>query len=118
MYEKDYLVSANVTLTLIESSRTNKSEAKPKHKITISGEVKKPGVIELPEGEKIDIVSAIGLAGDFTKIANKRNVIVRRNEKGEQRKFEIDVQAMMRDIKVKPFEIRSGDFIEVRESIF
>lgn len=118
LYEKDYLVSANITLTLLESSRTNKAEAKPKLKFTARGEVKKPGVIEFPENEKLDLVNAIALAGDFTTLANQKKVTVRRTEGNTQKVYELDVQAMIRDVKAKPFEIKPGDLIEVRQTVF
>jgi len=117
LYEKDYLVSANVLVTLLESSRTNKA-AKPKLKFTVHGEVKKPGIIEIPEGEKVDLVNAIALAGDFTPLANKRKVTVKRREGDALKVYELDVQSMLRDVKAKPFEVRPGDLIEVRQTLF
>lgn len=118
LYEKDYLVSASVMVTLIESSRTNKAEVKPKDKFTVHGEVKKPGVVEIPEGEKLNLVNAIALAGDFTPLANKRKVTVIRREGDAQKKYELDVQAMLREANAKPFEVKPGDLIEVRQTIF
>jgi len=117
LYEKDYLVSANVLVTLLESSRTNKA-AKPKLKFTVHGEVKKPGIIEIPEGEKVDLVNAIALAGDFTPLANKRKVTIKRREGDALKVYELDVQSMLRDVKAKPFEVRPGDLIEVRQTLF
>ena len=84
----------------------------------MAGEVKKPGIIEIPEGEKVDLVNAIALAGDFTTLANKRKVTVKRREGEGQKVYEIDVQSMLRDAKAKPFEVKPGDFIEVRQTIF
>lgn len=118
LYEQDYLVSANVMVTLIESSRTNKAEVKPRLKFTVHGEVKKPGVVEIPEGEKVDLVNAIALAGDFTPLANKRKVTVKRREGDAQKVYEIDVQSMLRDVKAKPFQVLPGDLIEVRQTLF
>lgn len=116
LYEKDYLKAAHVTITLVESSQTN-VVAKPKAlKFTILGEVKKPGNIEMPEGEKLDIVRAIGMAEGFTALANKRSVTV--NRKGDPKPHDVDVQALTRDPKAKPFEVKPGDVIEVRQTIF
>lgn len=119
LYEKDYLVSADVTVTVVESSQTNVVvTVKPKLKFTVHGEVKKPGVVEFPDGEKVDLVNAIALAGDFTPLANKRKVTVKRKEGGTQKVYEVDVQSMLRDAKAKPFEVLPGDLIEVRQTIF
>lgn len=118
LYEKDYLVSAHVNIVLVQSSQTNKvaEVAKPKLKFTIFGEVKKPGNIEMPEGEKLDIVRAIAMADGFTGLANKRSVTV--NRKGEPKPLDVDVQALIQDPKAKPFEVRPGDVISVRQTIF
>jgi len=120
LYEKDYLVSAEVNITLVASSQTNKvaEPRKPKLKFTVSGEVKKPGVVEIPEGEKVNLVQAIMLAGDFTTLANQKSVTVKREEKGGQKVYTENVQSMLRDSKSKPFEVLPGDVIVVRQTLF
>lgn len=117
LYEKDYLVSADVTITLIKSAYTNVVAVVPKLKFQVTGEVKKPGMIEIPEGEKIDLVQAIGLAGDFTSLANKTSVRVRRSEGGREKLYDEDVKKML-DGKTKPFPILPGDVITVRQTVF
>ncbi len=120
LYERDYLVSADVTITVVQSSQTNKAPeiVKPKLRFTILGEVKKPGNIEMPENEKLDLVQAIGLADGFSALANKDSVTVLRKTNGKAEKFDLNVKSMMRDLKSKPFEIKPGDVIEVRQSVF
>ena len=50
------------------------------YKITLLGEVARPGTYTVLE-ERIDILQAIGLAGDLTINANRRNVkLIRRND--------------------------------------
>jgi protein involved in polysaccharide export with SLBB domain len=117
LYEKDYLVSADVAVTLIASSYTNAVVVAPKLKFQITGEVKKPGMIEIPEGEKIDLVQAIGLAGDFTTLAHKGSVRIRRTEGGKEKLYDEDVKKML-DGKSKPFPILPGDVITVRQTVF
>ena len=117
LYEKDYLVSADVAITLIASSYTNVVAIAPRLKFQITGEVKKPGMIEIPEGEKIDLVQAIGLAGDFTTLANKASVRIRRSEGGKEKLYDEDVKKML-DGKSKPFPILPGDVITVRQTVF
>lgn len=116
LYERDYLKAAHVTITLVESSQTNTVAKAKAGKFTILGEVKKPGNIEIPEGEKLDIVRAIGMADGFTGLANKRSVTI--NRPGDPKKHEVDVQDLIRDPKAKPFDIKPGDVIEVRQTIF
>lgn len=119
LYEKDYLKSAGVTVTLVQSARTNAVAAKKIERITVSGQVKKPGVVELPEGQqKISLVEAIGLAGDFTNLANQEKVTVKRMVGGQEKVFTENVQSMMRDINAKPFLILPGDVIVVKQTLF
>ncbi len=54
-------------------------------KITILGEVGKPGTISIPDG-KVTLVEAIGLAGDLPITARRDNIMVIR-EKNGQREF-------------------------------
>jgi polysaccharide export outer membrane protein len=119
LYEKDFLRAAHVTITVMESAKPNAPIAKVKlEKFTILGHVKKPGNFEIPEGEKLDIVRAIAMADGFGPLAKKNSVSVIRKSNGKQEKFDVDVQAQIRDANAKPFEIKPGDVVEVRETIF
>jgi len=120
LYEKDYLRAAHVNIVIVQSSRTNKAPelAKPKMKFTILGQVKKPGNHEIQEGDKVSIVQAIAIAEGFTGLANQNRVTVLRIVNGKNEKFELDVKQMMNDSKAKPFEIKPGDMIDVRQTVF
>jgi len=117
--QKRFLVSPSVMVTLVQTARTNTVVTVAK-KFTVSGEVKKPGVIEFPAGEeKISLVDAIVLAGDFSGKANKKDVTIKREVKGgETQVFTEDVQRMLRDVKAKRFDILPNDVIEVRQTVF
>ncbi len=52
-------------------------------KITILGEVNRPGVINIPN-EKINIIEAIGLAGDLTIFAKSDNILLIREVNGKR----------------------------------
>lgn len=118
LYEKDYLVSADVAITLLATGNTNAVVVTPKLKFQVTGEVKKPGMIEFPEGgERVDLVQAIGMAGDFTGVANKSSIKIRRSENGRERVFDEDVKKML-DGKSKQFLILPGDVITVRQTVF
>ena len=58
-------------------------------KITVLGDVVKPGVIELPD-QKMSVLDAIGLSGDFTPFANRQNVIVVRESDGKREVGHLD----------------------------
>lgn len=55
-------------------------------KITILGEVNKPGTYNIPN-EKVNILEAIGLAGDLTLFGERKTVVVIRND-GKNNHFE------------------------------
>ena len=120
LYEKDFLVAAHVNIVLVQSSKTNKEPVlvKPKLRFTILGQVKKPGNHEIQEGEKVSIVQALAIAEGFTGVANQKSVTVLRTVNGKTEKFELDVKQMMNDSKAKPFEIKPGDMIDVRQTVF
>lgn len=117
LYDRDFLVNADVAITVITTGKTNAIITAPKLKFQVMGEVKKPGFVEIPENEKIDLVGAIGLAGDFTALANKGSVKIRRNEGGKEKLYDEDVKKML-DGKVKPFVVLPGDVITVRQTVF
>ena len=118
LYEKDYLVSAGVDVILVTSARTNEVVKTKTHKYTVSGAVKKPGIIEFKEGEKVSLVEAILQAGDFSNVANKNKVSILRQENGAQKVYVEDVEAMLINPKSKRFEVMPGDVISVKQTIF
>ncbi|WP_157580321.1 polysaccharide biosynthesis/export family protein [Segetibacter koreensis] len=52
-------------------------------KITVLGEVAKPGTLSIPDG-KVTLVEAIGLAGDLPITARRDNILVIREKNGER----------------------------------
>jgi len=52
-------------------------------KITILGEVTKPGTIRV-SNQRINMLEAIGNVGDFTPYANRTNVLLIREENGQR----------------------------------
>ncbi|MEJ7676482.1 MAG: SLBB domain-containing protein [Segetibacter sp.] len=54
-------------------------------KITVLGEVTRPGTLSIPDG-KVTLIEAIGLAGDLLVTARRDNITVIRERNG-QREF-------------------------------
>lgn len=52
-------------------------------KVTVLGEVAKPGVMAVPS-EKISMLEAIGLAGDLTIYAKRKDILLIREENGQK----------------------------------
>ncbi len=81
--------------------------------ITVSGNVNRPGIVSFPKTGRLDILTAIAQAGDFNRIANKKDVIISRNGRR--------IIVSLRDIKnakIKMFYLQAGDIVIVQESRF
>ncbi len=59
-------------------------------KVTVLGEVKRPGSFTIPNG-RITIIEALGLAGDLTIHAERKNVLVVREESGKKTYTRVDL---------------------------
>ena len=60
------------------------------YKITVLGEVIKPGVYTIPN-ERITLLEAIGLAGDLTITGKRSNIMVLREIDGKKMEYRIDL---------------------------
>lgn len=108
LYDREFLVNPQVFLNVVRYAQ---------RKFTIMGQVARPGSYELQGGERMDILEAIGLAGGFTRIANRGRVIIQRKEGGAVTAIKANVKRMA-DGKEEPVEIQPGDVITVTESWF
>ncbi len=59
-------------------------------KITVLGDVRNPGTIEVPN-EKITLIEAIGIAGDLNITAKRKNILLLREEDGIKKQYRIDI---------------------------
>jgi polysaccharide export outer membrane protein len=83
-------------------------------KVTVLGEVKSPGVINFP-GERLTVLEAIGLAGDFTDFGLKNTVKVVREVNGKRESGFIDVSSM--DVFNSPYyNLQQNDVVLVEPS--
>lgn len=108
LYDKKFLVDPQVFLNVVKYAE---------RKFTIMGQVARPGSYELQGGERIDLLEAIGLAGGFTRIANRGRVIVQRRTGGEVTAIKANAKKMA-DGRETPLEVQPGDVITVSESWF
>lgn len=104
-----YIRNPQVTLTISSYA---------KQWVTVLGEVKKPGEIEIPDEGGLDLLGAIAQAGGFTDIAEISHITVRRLVNGKDEIFEVDARRLAHDSTVKPFYVQSGDTITVRQRLF
>ncbi len=108
LYDKQFLVNPQVFLNVVRYAQ---------RKFTIMGQVARPGSYELQGGERMDILEAIGLAGGFTRIANRGRVIIQRKEGDKVQALKVNAKRMA-DGKEMPVEVQPGDVITVTESWF
>jgi len=80
-------------------------------KVTVLGEVARPMVINVPD-EKINILEALGFAGDMTIYARRDNVTLIREEKGKRivKRLDMNSEAMLAS---SYYYLRSGDILYV-----
>lgn len=80
-------------------------------KITVLGEVNVPGIVRL-SNQRVTILEALGAAGDLTPYANRRNVLLMREQNGQRTFHRIDL--MRGDIFTSPlFYLRQNDLIYI-----
>lgn len=106
---REYLIKPQVTVTILQYT---------KRRITILGQVNKPGIVELPDETTVNIMEAIGMAGGYSRIANQRQITIKRTVSGREEIIKLDGKAMSEDGSIKQFEVRPGDTITVGERLF
>ena len=81
--------------------------------VTVLGQVKSPGRIALPIDGRLDLMSAIAMAGGFTELANLKKVTLSRNGRSK----EYDVRKIGKNGN-DPISLLPDDTITVEESWF
>ena len=109
MLAKDYLVNPQVNVTVVEYA---------KRLFTVLGQVQRPGSYELPNGNTLTLIQAIGMAGGYTRMADPAKITLKRNVDGKQTIFRPNAKKMAGGNTESGFTIYSGDIITVGESIF
>jgi polysaccharide export outer membrane protein len=109
LFDKDYLVNPQVTITVLEYA---------KRRFTVLGQVQKPGTYEIPGEEKVTLLQAIAMAGGYTRLANPSRITVSRTVGGQKATLVLDGKALALDPSAKPFLVMPDDVITVAERIF
>lgn len=109
LYAKDYLVNPQVTIVVQEYAV---------QRVTILGQVQRPGTVDIPSNGQFDVLAAIAMAGGYTRIANPSRISVRRNVNGVDVILQVNGNHLAQDKNQKPFYIQPGDTITVSESMF
>ena len=105
-YNADYLVEPQVYLNVVGYAQ---------RKFTILGQVNTPGTYVIPGGEHLGLMEAIGMAGGFTRIADKGSVAVKRTGHGADETFKVNTKKLTTQ-QGKAFELQPGDVVTVGET--
>jgi polysaccharide export outer membrane protein len=84
-------------------------------KISILGQVNKPGTFQFVDG--MSIIEAISLAGGFTPMSRPNDVTVTRVINGTEKKFLVPVEAIGQG-RASNFVLRPGDILFVPQRVF
>jgi polysaccharide export outer membrane protein len=106
---KGYLRNPQVRVNVIEYAS---------RRITILGQVGRPGSYVLPNEERVDLLQAIAMAGGFTRLADEGKVLVRRNVNGVETILKVNAHAETKNSSSQLFEVQPDDKITVGERIF
>jgi protein involved in polysaccharide export with SLBB domain len=106
---KGYLRNPQVRVNVIQYAS---------RRITVLGQVQRPGSYVLPNEERVDLLQAIAMAGGFTRLADEGKVLVRRNVNGVENILKVNAHAETKNSSSELFEVQPDDIITVRERIF
>jgi protein involved in polysaccharide export with SLBB domain len=106
---KGYLRNPQVRVNVIQYAS---------RRITVLGQVQRPGSYVLPNEERVDLLQAIAMAGGFTRLADEGRVLVRRNVNGVDTILKVNAHAETKNSSSQLFEVQPDDRITVRERIF
>jgi polysaccharide export outer membrane protein len=106
LYDADYLVDPQIYLNIASYTQ---------RKITVIGQVARPGSYELQGNESLGILEALGMAGGFTRIADSKNVTIKRNAGGKVETIKVNTKRL-EDPRGGSFQVLPGDIITVGES--
>jgi len=88
-------------------------------RVSVLGEVKKPGTVEIPPEEALTLLQAVAYAGGFQNVAKTDEVIVRRIIDGKETKSKVNATRLMRaDAAETDYPLEPGDIVYVPTRFF
>jgi polysaccharide export outer membrane protein len=83
---KKYIDNPNISVIVMEANS---------FKVYISGEVKTPGVYKLRNETETTLLQLIPMAGGFTDWANKKKILIIRNENGKEIRIRVNYKRIV-----------------------
>lgn len=109
LYDKDFLVNPQVTIVVKEYS---------KRTVDVQGQVGQPGAVEFPQEKGLTLIQAITRAGGFTRLADKRRVMLTRHKvDGGTETLTINVTEIIDGTSKQAWPLQKDDSIFVPERI-
>jgi protein involved in polysaccharide export with SLBB domain len=105
---KDYVREPRVTVNIAEMSKVT---------FTVMGQVNRAGVYAMPSNKKVSFLEAIGMAGSYTRLANRKEVYLKRIIGGQEKVYTVNAEEMARNAKGTIY-LQDGDVINIKESNF
>jgi len=88
-------------------------------RVSVLGEVKKPGTVEIPPEEALTLLQAVAYAGGFQNVAKTDEVVVRRMIDGKETKTKVNATKLMRaDAAECDYPLEPGDIVYVPTRFF
>lgn len=103
-----YLVNPQVTISVEDFA---------KRRFTILGEVARPGAYDFPDQGTLDLLTAVGLAGGYSRLANESKITIKRRMSDGDKVFKVNGKRLAGN-DTEPFYILPGDMITIGQSIF
>jgi protein involved in polysaccharide export with SLBB domain len=117
LFEKDLYFQATVLVSLDAAS----GRAVSRGRFYLAGQIARPGPYEIPSDEALTVSKAIMRAGGFTQYANKKKVVLMRNNpaKSEMDQYFLNMtEVMEKGKRAGDMEIQPEDTITVNEKFF
>ncbi|HTZ21074.1 MAG TPA: polysaccharide biosynthesis/export family protein [Opitutaceae bacterium] len=109
LYDKDYLVNPQVNITVKEYS---------KRTVDVQGQVGRPGTVEFPPEEGLTLYQAITRAGGFTRLADRRRVLLtRKTPEGASETITVNVNDIIEGTTQETWPLQKDDSVFVPERI-
>jgi len=110
LYNRDYLVNPQINISVLEYSERS---------VSVMGSVNRPGRVVFPPEEEMELLQAITLAGSFSRVGNRKKVILTRsNANGGTDSFEINTDDLISGDNKNKWLLQEGDVIFVPEIRF
>jgi protein involved in polysaccharide export with SLBB domain len=112
LYDKDYLVNPQVTLTIAQYAE---------RRFSVLGQVQRPGSYDFPPIDSVNLLEAIAMAGGYTRLGSPSRVTVRRIVNDKVKVILVDASKLARgkDKEDKgSFPILPNDVVTVGERTF